>query len=288
MEVTSKFSSYSKFAKVQFVKRIRNGGSLKEVKNMPDKIIKGEGLWNGRLLKFNTLESTNVWAVQHIDFCQNGDVIWAVRQTMGKGRLSRVWLSPDDKGLTLSVVVEFKDNRIIPAVNFAAALAVNKTLEMFSLKGNLKWPNDVLVRGRKIAGILSEAKPERNFVVVGIGLNVNMKKSDIESANFSFPATSMLIEIGRPLEMDILRKVLVSSLEKNIDSLFIHGTKVVIDSWEKYDWLSGSLIEIDTPAGVIKGTYNGMDEQGRLRLIDKNGCENLFWSGDVKKVVAVD
>jgi len=69
--------------------------------------------------------------------------------------------------------------------------------------------------------------------------------------------------------------------------LLLQGTGAVIDSWRKYDWLSGSSIEIDTPGGVIKGTYSGMDEQGRLRLIDRNGGENLFWSGDVKKVVAV-
>ena len=260
---------------------------MEELRNMPDEVVEGGGLWNGRLLKFNTIESTNVWAAQHIDFCRNGDVIWAVRQIKGRGRLSRTWFSPEDKGLTLSTVVEFKNNRIIPAVNFAVALAVNSTLKIFSLSGSFKWPNDILVRGKKIAGILSEAKLERNFVVIGIGLNVNMKKEDIESQNFNFPATSILIETGHSLDINTLRKSLVSSLEENIDFLFQHGIKAVIDLWRKYDWLSGSLIEIDTPGGLVKGKYNGVDEHGRLRLIDRDGNENMFWSGDVKKVITV-
>jgi len=254
--------------------------------DMPDQIVAGEGLWKGRLLKFDRLKSTNEWAMEHLDFCRNGDVVWAVRQTTGRGRLSRSWLAPDDRGLTLSVVMTgLKQDETVPVLGQIAALAVRDTLEEYSIYGRLKWPNDVLVNGRKIAGILAEVDFDRNSVVLGIGVNVNMSEDDMESARLARSATSMLIEGGRAFDIDSVRECFISELERAVEYVVLDGTSHVADVWARYDWLAGCMVEIRGTMGTARGKYAGLDGRGRLRVIDGQGRERVFWAGDVEKIV---
>lgn len=255
---------------------------------MPDQIIGSDGLWKGRLLVFNTLESTNEWALEHLDFCRHGDVIWAIRQTTGRGRLSRSWWAPIDKGLTLSVVIShFRQDEVILVLCQAAALSVRDTLEAYSVHGSLKWPNDVVVNGKKIAGILAETDFDQNSVVLGIGLNVNVDRENFETVSLGRFATSMLVEKGCTFDIYSVRKCLVSHLEKTIDLITLNGVSHVISAWAKHDWLVGSLIKVRSSEGTKRGRYAGLDERGRLRLIDEGGDENVFWTGDVERIEAV-
>jgi len=250
----------------------------------PERIIDGGGLWQGRLLKFTRLESTNRWALSHLDFCRHGDVVWAQYQTAGRGRFDRPWLSPGGRGLTLSFVFTESDKKFFQAMGQTAALAVRDTLENFSINAQLKWPNDVLIKGNKIAGILSEVDFNRHAVVLGVGLNVNFDRRDIESGRINSPATSMRIEKNRPVDIGEVRQCLVQKMEKNCDLTVEKGTSIIVDAWRQSDWLMGSRIRITNPNFTIEGRYAGLDHDGQLRLVDDQEKENRFLAGDVTRL----
>ena len=141
-------------------------------------IIQKHGLWGANLYRFQSLDSTNTWSMRNLKSLKNGDVVWTMRQLSGKGRLSRPWLIAEDKGLALSLILDFnKHEKWIHFLGQIAAIAVRNILDEFGMKAELKWPNDVMVNNRKMAGILSEINSSMSKVVVGIGLNINMDES---------------------------------------------------------------------------------------------------------------
>jgi len=236
------------------------------------------------LLVFDALASTNKWALSHLGTCQHGDVVWAVRQTHGRGRLDRPWLSPDDRGLTLSIVIIHPHQEMIPVLGQAVALAVVNTLHRFGISGELKWPNDILVGGKKIAGVLAEVDFDRNAVVLGIGLNVNLNRDDLASVSFNHPTTSMRLEKGARLAMDDVRDCLTREVEKTLDEAARSGVPYIIDQWAKYDWLQGHPVRVCCLEETFCGECLGLDGRGRLRVIDDKGREITFWAGDVERI----
>lgn len=247
--------------------------------------IEGAGLWKGRLFQFDELPSTNRWARDHLDILMNGDVVWCKRQTAGRGRLNRTWLSPGDRGLALSVVIIGFDPEMAPLLGQMAALAIRNVLVEYGIEAYLKWPNDILVNGKKIAGILAETDFARSAVVLGIGLNVNMNENDL--GFFDRPVTSMRIEKGNPFNIKDVRKHLLEETEKTIGEAVQKGSRFIIDAWSKYDWLKDTWVGIRSFQETVQGKYNGLDEQGRIRIIDERGRAASFWAGDVEKIQSV-
>lgn len=250
----------------------------------PERIVDGGGLWQGRLLQFTRLESTNRWVLSHLDFCRHGDVVWAQCQTAGRGRFDRPWLSPGGRGLTLSFVFTELDEQFFPTLGHTAALAVRDTLEHFSINAQLKWPNDVLIKGNKIAGILSEVDFNRHTVVLGIGLNVNFDRRDIESGGINVPVTSMRIVKNRQVDIGEVRLCLVRKMENYCDLIVEKGTSIIVEAWRQSDWLTGRRIRITNPNFSVEGRYAGMDHNGQLRLVDDQETENRFLAGDVTRL----
>ena len=251
----------------------------------PKYTIDGAGLWGGRLFQFDELPSTNRWARDHLDILMNGDVVWCSIQTAGRGRLNRTWLSPEDRGLTLSVVIIGFDTGMAPLLGQMEALAVRNALTRYDIEATLKWPNDVLVDGKKIAGILAEFDSNRNAVVLGIGLNVNLDENDID--HFNQPVTSMRMEKGNPFNIDDARKHLLEETQITISNAIQKGTRFVIDAWSKYDWLKDASVNILNHDDTVRGKYHGLDEKGRICIIDECGRAASFWAGDVEKIHVV-
>lgn len=246
-------------------------------------IVENAGLWDGRLLTFESLPSTNQWALDNIGSCLHGDVIWAARQTAGRGRFLRKWLSPANRCLTVSVVIqpESPDDFMVKTIAQTGALAVRSTLEKYSIKAMVKWPNDVLVNGRKIAGILAESESQAGALILGIGLNVNLVPGDLSCAPLMQPATSMAIEKKRTFDMGDMCARLLSELETMIGLVARERESFLINTWQKHDFLMEKRVEVRTHEGTVSGKYAGLDKNGRLRLIDDAGQERLFWTGDV-------
>ena len=247
----------------------------------PSQIIPAAGLWHGRLLLFNALPSTNQWALEHAGELGHGDVVRAVQQTAGRGRFQRVWVSPADRCLTLSVVLDPLRIGLLQAATRIGALGVCTALEDQGLAPQVKWPNDVLIGMCKVAGILAEREGDKGPVILGIGLNVNTNREDITAAAFDYPTTSMAIEGARQYEVDAVCKALVAGIERTFDRAAVDEHAFVETEWRKRDALWGRDIRVKTQTGTVAGEYLGLNPDGELLLRDAQGNERCFAAGDV-------
>jgi BirA family biotin operon repressor/biotin-[acetyl-CoA-carboxylase] ligase len=242
-----------------------------------------EGMWNGNLLIFDSLSSTNKWALENIASLNHGDVVATARQTSGYGRFGRAWFSQDERSVTFSVVIK-SESESDPAGAMPgqlAAVAVRSVLANHDIPALLKWPNDVLSNERKMAGILAERDSRSGVLIVGIGLNVNVTAQDFARLDLMQPATSMAIERKHSFNVEAIRSELIMELQRTFDAAMATGSSYVCEAWNRNDALTGRHISIRAAEETLSGIYAGMDKSGRLRLVDGTGTEHLFWSGDV-------
>ena len=243
------------------------------------------GLWGGRLLCFPALSSTNTWAAEHIDQLGHGDVVWALAQTAGRGRLDRVWLAPTGTSLTVSVIIE--DVALTPlAANLGqlAACAVLDTLSDKHISAALKWPNDVMAQDCKVAGLLTEQASRSGAFILGIGLNVNTTAVELAKAGLDRPVTSMRDLAGHEFDLAETLQALLRNLATRIDEASAHGLVHLWETWKRHDWLSGRQVSVVGHGRQIQGTYLGVDSEGRLRIQSGVGAEEVLWTGDVSIV----
>ena len=167
-----------------------------------------------KIVHYDTLDSTNNQALAFArEAAPEGTVIVSNYQTHGRGRFKRHWISPRGKGLLFSVILrpQLKTSSASIITHWSAKAVADVLRQKFNLSAKLKKPNDVLVGGKKIAGILTESSgygQNLEYVVVGIGLNVNHRRKDLQSE-----ATSIYVETGRETEMDGLLIELLSNLD---------------------------------------------------------------------------
>jgi BirA family biotin operon repressor/biotin-[acetyl-CoA-carboxylase] ligase len=212
---------------------------------------------------------------------QEGLAIMALDQGQGRGRLGRSWVSPPGKNLALSLILR---PQVPPGdatlLGMLASTAVAETLEIFGLTGvRLKWPNDVLLDGRKVAGILSEARvngSEIEFVIIGIGLNVNTASEDFPP-ELRQTVTSMAAFSGREWDLNEVAGLLLDRIAFLYDRVAREGCRFVVPQWETR-WLhrGRALVRDDT-----KGIAEGLTEDGALLLRTEEGSLVRIDSGEV-------
>lgn len=231
------------------------------------------------------VDSTNERAKKLATYeAQEGTVVIAETQTRGRGRLDREWVSPAG-GLWFSIVLRPK---LYPTeaikLTFVAGLAVAEVLnEMFDLKVETKWPNDVLVNGRKICGILTEMNTTGqtvNFVVVGIGVNADFNVEEVFSEQMRKVATSLEDELGRKVELEELLRSLLEKLETLYGLFRKEGFSAILEKWKNYAYFLGHKVEVVSPTGKLRGSALDIDNEGALLL--------EFEDGTVKRVVVGD
>ncbi|UCF59466.1 MAG: biotin--[acetyl-CoA-carboxylase] ligase, partial [Candidatus Bathyarchaeota archaeon] len=208
----------------------------------------------------------------------------AETQAKGRGRLGREWVSPTG-GLWFSLILRPK-LRPSEAVKltFMAGLTVAKVLrEMFDLRVETKWPNDVLVNERKICGILTEMNTTGetvNFVVVGVGVNTNF---DVEKA---FPehlrrvATSLENELGRKVRLEELFWRLLETMENLYELFTKEGFNSILEEWKNYAGFLGRQVEVTSPTEKLSGLALDVDHDGALVLGLENGTTRRVFVGD--------
>ncbi len=225
-----------------------------------------------------TLPSTNTFLKQRVDRdpdLPEGTVVAAREQTAGRGRRGRTW---DSKGenLTFSVLVRgLTDPKNAPAAAMAVAIAVAELLEAEGLQPSLKWPNDVLVSGKKICGILSEGIS--GGVIIGIGLNVNMESAD----HIDQPATCILIETGTRHSVDELLEKLLTHLSAHLEKWKSSGFKTLRADWEKRVENIGQPVTVRDGDAERSGLLAGFGNDGELLLRVANGELLPIWAGDL-------
>jgi BirA family biotin operon repressor/biotin-[acetyl-CoA-carboxylase] ligase len=216
-----------------------------------------------------------------------GLVVIADRQSAGKGRMGRTWASPPGVNLYLSVLLRPPlPPHAAPLLTFVSTLAVSRTIAAVSgLSPVHKWPNDVLIGGCKVAGLLNELSAESDrirFVVLGIGVNLNMT-ADQFPADLRMPATSLLLAGGRPVSRAQFARTLLEQLDVLYAEFLRHGPAPLLAAWEERCDLIGKAVEVDEGrSGTVHGTVAGIDRDGALLLTLANGTTERILAGDVR------
>jgi len=229
------------------------------------------------------LSSTNTYLMdKQNEINTNGTVVLAETQTQGKGRKDRIWYSAPESNLTFSILLTNNKSLLKHSnlINFAASLAVSVSIEnLFQIKTDLKWPNDVLLNGKKTSGILLESSSTGNKInrlVVGIGINVNQNSFQ---GSFKYPPTSIRIELGKIVE----REKLLSEVLNNFELLLLKIEKdsnSIIEEWKSKCNMIGERISILENDSAKFGIFYDVDEEGFLLLKTKDGIEKIHF-GDV-------
>lgn len=241
----------------------------------------------GRTIIFShEVNSTNEWAKElAIHGAEEGTVAIAETQSKGRGRLGREWISPVG-GLWFSVVLRptLSPNEAVK-LSFVAGLVVAKVLhEMFDLQVSTKWPNDVLVNGQKICGILSEMNTTDktvNFVVVGLGINGNFDAEKVFPNHLRKVVTSLENELGRKVQLEKLFVALLERLEMFYDQFNEEGFDPILKEWKNYASFLGHQVEVRTQTEKIRGFALDIDPEGALLLKFEDGTVKQIFVGDI-------
>jgi|GEM_PF-418882 len=254
-----------------------------------------------KLIEYDQVDSTNIEAKRLIQCGQALEtnlVITAKSQTAGKGRLGRGWVS-EEGNLFVSVVIGKKPHMIkdrdyniisdntdhskeseyqkkLPSnvhYPFLAAIAIGKTIDQFiEVKSKYKWPNDVLVEGRKISGVLIETI--QDYIIFGMGINI----ASYPLSGTKLSATCLNNYSSSGLKVAEVLELLI----KNFAGLLGLDSQEIMNQWTKSAYGLGSKVSIDQAGKEISGVFNGVDENGRLILDTKRGTRELVSFGDVR------
>ncbi|MFE2008454.1 bifunctional biotin--[acetyl-CoA-carboxylase] ligase/biotin operon repressor BirA [Pseudomonas guariconensis] len=229
-----------------------------------------------------TIDSTNAEALRLIARGESAPfLVLAEQQTAGRGRRGRQWVSPFAENLYYSLVLRVEGGmRQLEGLSLVVGLAVMRTLQVFGLDAaGLKWPNDVLVGERKIAGILLELVGDPAdvcHVVLGIGINVNMQSNDRVDQQW----TSMKREVGGSIDRNRLVAQLNQQLQHELARHRRYGFAAFQEEWEQANLWLGRTVSLIAGSNRIDGVMLGVDGLGALRL-EVEGVEKSFSAGEL-------
>ncbi|SYZ72046.1 conserved hypothetical protein [Candidatus Zixiibacteriota bacterium] len=238
-----------------------------------------------RILAYQAVQSTNTIASQLAAArAPEGTLVTAEHQTRGRGRLGRNWYSPEKVGLYASVILYPKIHpTAAPGISLMTAVALADTIASYDdIEVKIKWPNDVLVSGLKVAGILTELSAELDmveYVVVGLGVNINQTREDFP-ASLKAIATSVRIGTKEKIRrVEFLQRFLVN-FEKEYLTFKKSGMKETRRKILKYSYLFNKEIRLKLGRKTFSGIVIDIDETGRLVLDTKDGIM-AFNAGEV-------
>lgn len=261
--------------------------------NVPDMLLAPEikraiktNLIGKEILIFDEVSSTNDIAMEMgAKGGEDGLVVVADSQAHGRGRLGRTWISPRGVNLYLSILLrpEFSPlhaSALTMMAAVATAAAISKTT---GLDAKIKWPNDILIVQKKVSGILTEmnAEEERiNYVVIGIGVNVNMEKDDFPG-NLRMPATSLMESLGRKVNRPELLCSLLESLDSNYRDLKQKGVMSVIQKWRRLCSTLNKKVKVTLPGEIIRGVAEDVTQEGGLIVRLGDELTKVVYAGDI-------
>ncbi len=239
------------------------------------------------IVYYPAVQSTNLAARSMAeDGAADGTVIIAEEQTEGRGRRGRQWISRPGKGLWFSMILRPQEISLAEAipVTLAAAAALGQGLRRETgLKVTLKWPNDLLLEGKKICGILTELKgePDRvEYLIMGVGLNVNHGEDDFPP-DLRSRAGSLALAAGRAFDRTALFLSLIELLRESSALFFKQGFSYFRDTWIGLNSTLGREVTIAWPGGSLRGTALDLDEAGALMLRDETGRVHRVNYGEI-------
>ena len=243
--------------------------------------------WMGKIIHhFHTIDSTNTKAYHlALNGAEEGEVVIAESQDKGRGRLERHWFSPAYLNLYLSVILRPP----IPPhqaslITLLAAVATADAIEKFSgLRPLIKWPNDILLRDRKVAGLLNEIHSEMDrihFVILGIGVNLNME-TKMFPREMRTVATSLKKEMGQTISRKAFLQSLLKELERWYSIFLKEGGETVLKAWRNWAQIKGRRIKVTSFKETLMGVAVDVDSNGALILKTQDGQKRIV-AGDVE------
>jgi BirA family biotin operon repressor/biotin-[acetyl-CoA-carboxylase] ligase len=219
------------------------------------------------------------------DGVPEGVVVFAESQTKGRGRLGRKWVSPPRRGLWLSILLRPKMRpTAVTQLTIAAATALFRAIQaQTGLSPEIKWPNDILIRGKKVAGILTEltAEPDEvKHIILGMGVSVNINASEFP-ADVRKVATSLKIETGQRQDRAALAVKILQELDRDYARLRAGQFDAVADEWEQHCSTIGQEVTVQIGSREIHGRAESLDADGALRLRTQHGQLERIIGGDV-------
>lgn len=240
---------------------------------------------NFTILRFDAINSTNTEAANQAKLgAEEGLCVTAKLQTAGRGRHGRIWISPPGAGLYFSIVLRpVIAMRFLPLITLMSAVAVYETLREYELKPDIKWVNDIHIKGKKICGILAETVETSKgpAVIVGIGINLRSTNFPPEIAE---TATSVETETGSVPDTEKLLESLTKNLSIFCESFYgAGGAEKIRSEWTKrssyaYDKNVKVVLENET----LYGTTRGIEENGALRIELAAGETRIILAGEVE------
>jgi len=237
------------------------------------------------IIHFNELDSTNSYAKKVADTLEGeGQVIITEKQLSGRGRMGRQWISQNNNGIWMSIILRPKVSIFeVSKITQVAAAAVNLAFTNLGIHTKIKWPNDLIINDKKICGILTEMNSEINvinYVVVGIGINVNNNKDDF-SDELKNIATSIKIETSKELKRNVLVADILNNFEKLYVELNNNDFSNSLDICRKNSYVIGKEINLIKNQEVIEATAVDINNEGELVVKYKNGELDNIISGEI-------
>ena len=239
------------------------------------------------IIKLNAIGSTNDWLKNKLQSgnCHDGDVVWTMNQTKGRGQHSNVWSSDSQKNITFSVFKRFSGLNSYDSflINCAVTLAIIETLEKFKIPNlKIKWPNDILSANNKIGGVLIEnviKGKKLNASIAGIGINVNQKSFiDLPSAG------SMFLQTNKKYDLKKVFEELLDTLNLFFDLLKKPNKVQLLSSFEKSIYKKGEWCQFKTNGSNFLGRIIGVSDHGLLTIEKKSKKVMQYSNGGVEMI----
>lgn len=216
---------------------------------------------------------------------KEGTVVVAESQRLGKGRLGRQWESPAGVNLYCSVILR---PPVLPVkaaqMTFLSSVAVARAISATTiLRPFIKWPNDLMINGKKVAGLLNEMSAETekvNFIVLGIGVNINMRRDQFPDT-LRHPATSIFLESGEPISRTDFTRALLEALDVLYNTYLERGYAPIREEWLAFCNSLGREVIVSFQDNHLRGTARGIDEEGALLVELDDGRTERVLAGDV-------
>ena len=234
---------------------------------------------------FSVIDSTNTWAKKNLHLLDPTKItlITATKQLAGRGRYGRQWKSPDTHNIYASLCFT------LPAGcrhggNLAQIMALSalETLENSGFKGKLKWPNDLLLDGKKVGGILCEIENTKEWVwvILGIGLNVNMPLEQLSAIDQ--PATSLMATSGAPYDVEAIIQDLLKRFSAHLTTLLKEGFTPFADTYRRHlTHRRGDPVHFQEGKQRWKGKFESINDDGSLCLQLETGEKKTFFAGEL-------
>lgn len=240
--------------------------------------------------KIHIMDSTASTQVDAMTQAENGteegSLFIAEQQTSGRGRLGRKWFSPSGKGIWMSLVLRPElPIRYMPQLTLLTGVAVCKAIRRVSgAEAAIKWPNDILIHGKKVCGILLESATEDNkvkYCIAGIGIDVNLSAEDYPE-ELTEIATSLKLETGHTINRALLIAEILNEMELLYDRYTNEGFNPIQLEWEEHSVSIGQAVRTETLTETIQGVAKRLDPSGGLVIAAPSGEERVVYSGEVE------